>query len=34
MNENQIADVFDWLDQRRRGFFDVSDFYTKFQDLK
>lgn len=34
MNPRQVAQAFEWLDHRRRGYVDVSDFYEKFQELK
>lgn len=33
MSEKQIAEIFSWLDHRRRGYVDVSDFYAKFPEL-
>lgn len=29
-----MEQLFAWLDKRRRGFIDVSDFYEKFPDLQ
>lgn len=32
--EKSITQLFAWLDKRRRGFVDVSDFYDKFPGLQ
>lgn len=29
-----VEQLFAWLDKRRRGFIDVSDFYEKFSELQ
>lgn len=34
LTEKQTTEAFVRLDQRRRGYIDVADFYAKFQELK
>ena len=34
LDPKSVEQLFAWLDKRRRGFIDVSDFYEKFPDLQ
>ena len=34
LSQRSVDQLFCWLDQRRRGFIDVADFYDKFPELK
>jgi Ca2+-binding EF-hand superfamily protein len=33
LTEKQIDEAFTWMDHRRRGAIDVSDFHSKFMEL-